>query len=166
MKDKIKNILFLLGGIICFIFAIGLFYVVWKAARFGVFAIFGIGIVLLGFPFLMRHGLKKLYKERATVETLLSHNMPVNLNKSAVFGSFCEVLILFWLMVPATFLIPAGVLTAVILIPSTVVMFVVEAKVSDVWEDIGWRKGTYWLMNFGFYILGIIIGYCLKLLLY
>lgn len=166
MKARIKQILYLIGGIICFVFSIALFYVLWKAVRFGVFAVFSIGIILLGFPFLMRHGLKKLYKERTTIEVLLSRNMPVNLNKSRVFGLFCEVLLLFWLLVPATFLIPAGILTAVVLIPATVVMFVVEAKVSDIWEDIGWRKGTYWLMNFAFYILGLILGYSLNLLLY
>ena len=114
----------------------------------------------------MRSGLKALYKERTTVEVLLSHNMEVNLNNGKVFGNFCKVLLLFWIIVPATFLIPAGVLTAVVLIPSSVAILIVEAKVSEIWDDIGWRKSTYWLLNIGFYILGIILGYILKSLIY
>ena len=166
MKDKIKHILFIVGSIICLVLAIFMSIIVFKAARFGVFLILLIGLLLLGVPFLIRNGLKKLYKERAIYENLLSRNVELKYDYKRIFGYFAEVLAVFWAFVPLTFLIPTDVLTAVILIPSTFVMFVFEAKVSDIWEDIGWRKSKYWLMNFGIYILGLIIGYCLKILIY
>ena len=60
---KIKHILFIVGSIICLVLAIFMSIIVFKAARFGVFLILLIGLLLLGVPFLIRNGLKKLYKE-------------------------------------------------------------------------------------------------------
>ncbi len=166
MKSSIKNILYFIGGIICLFASVFICIGLWNFIRWGVFIAVGVGVIGISVPFIIRNGLKKLYKERATVEVLLSRNIEVNLDKGRIFGAFCQVLLLFWLLVPATFLIPTGVLTAVVLIPSSVAMFVVEMRVSEIWEDIGWKKGHYWLMNTSFYIIGVILGYCLKILIY
>ncbi len=166
MKNSIKKVFYIIGGIVCLIAAVIISIGLWKFIRWGVFLAVGFGAFGLSIPFLIRHGLKTLYKERAYITNILSRNVEIHYSYGKILRGFTEVLILFWLMVPATFLIPAGVLTAVVLIPSTVAMFVVEMRVSEIWEDIGWKKGHYWLMNISIYIVGIILGYCLKVILY
>jgi hypothetical protein len=105
----------------------------------------------------MRHGVKILNKERDAVYAQLAHNMPVHYNTGRIFRGFAELLLLMWLIPPIPFIVARDLWVAILPV-LTVVVLVVESLAANIWADIGWSKGKFWLMNIGFYILGIIVG--------
>lgn len=166
MKNITKAILYLLAGIICLSFLIGLFTYLYTFLKNGVFIIIAFTFCCIFFPFLMRHGLKNLNKQLLEVQALLSRNIKINYDYEKILSAFAEILLLFWLIVPAIYLIPANILNAAVLIPVSVFIFIVEVKLSQTWEDFGFKKRYYWLINVAIYILGTILGSTINMLLY
>lgn len=157
MLKTAKGILRLVSCILFGILGVALLYWLYAIGRWWMLLAFPVGGVCIGFPLMMWHGMKILNKERDAVYAQLSHNMPVQCNTARIFRGFAELLGLMWLIPPIPFIV-AGDLWVAVLPVLTVVIIVIEALASNIWADIGWSKGKFWLMNIGFYILGIIIG--------
>ena len=121
--------------------------------------------MLLLTPFLIKHGLKTVRKERDNVYAQLRYNMPVRYNTGKICLGFIEILGVFWLIVPCSFFIP-GEMWLMVLPLLSVSTWIVEYSVSNIWTDIGFKKSKYWLMNIFVYILGIIVGYIISKLVY
>ena len=157
MTKTAKTIFKIALSIFCGAAGVGLIYFMYTIVHEWIFIVIPVCIVAVMFPLMMRHGIKTLNKELETVYALLAHNMPMQYNTRRIFRGFTELLLLTWLMPPVPFIV-AGDLWVAILPVITVVIIVVEALAYNIWAEIGWSKGKYWLMNIGFYILGIIFG--------
>ncbi len=164
MKNTFKLIFRIVTSIIAGALGVGLIYFLFTVVRWWILLVIPVGLVSVVFPLMMRHGVKILNKERDAVYAQLAHNMPVRYNTGRIFRGFAELLLLMWLIPPIPFII-AGEMWVAILPVLTVVILVVESIASNIWADIGWSKGKFWLMNIGIYILGIIIGVIISNLL-
>lgn len=161
MFDSIKGIVKFISYILAGILGVGLILLLFKIVQWWILIVIPAGTIAVLFPLMMRHGVKILNDERDSVYAQLSHNMPVKYNTKRIFKGFTELLLLMWLLPPIPFII-AGDLWVAILPILTVLIIVIESLAANIWTDIGWSKGKYWLMNIGIYILGIIIGTVLK----
>lgn len=157
MKGTINVIFRIITSILAGALGVGLIYFLFTIVHWWILIIIPASLVAVVFPLMMRHGVKILNKERDAVYAQLAHNMPVHYNTGRIFRGFAELLLLMWLIPPIPFIV-AGDLWVAILPVLTVVVLVVESLAANIWADIGWSKGKFWLMNIGFYILGIIVG--------
>lgn len=157
MLKTAKGILKLVSCILSVILGVALLYWLYTIVKWWMLLAIPVGASAVGFPLMMRHGMKILNKERDAVYAQLSHNLPVEYNTSRIFRGFAELLGLMWFLPPIPFIV-AGQLWVAILPIFTVVILVVESIVANIWADIGWSKAKYWLMNIGIYILGIVVG--------
>lgn len=157
MLKTAKGILKLVSCILSVILGVALLYWLYTIVKWWMLLAIPVGASAVGFPLMMRHGMKILNKERDAVYSQLAHNLPVEYNTGRIFRGFAELLGLMWFLPPIPFIV-AGQLWVAILPIFTVVILVVESIVANIWADIGWSKAKYWLMNIGIYILGIIVG--------
>lgn len=157
MLKTVKGVLRSISYILSAVFGLALLYWLYTFVKWWMLLSIPVGAAAVGFPLLMRHGVRILNKERDAVYTQLAHNMPVKYNTGRIFRGFAELLGLMWIIPPLPFII-AGQLWVAILPVLTVVILIVESLAANIWIDIGWSKGKYWLINIGIYILGIIIG--------
>ncbi len=157
MLKTAKGILRLVSCILSVILGVALLYWLYTIVKWWILLAIPVTAVAVGFPLMMRHGMKILNKERDAVYSQLAHNLPVKYNTSRIFRGFAELLGLMWFLPPIPFIV-AGQLWVAILPAFTVVILVVESIVANIWVDIGWSKAKYWLMNIGIYIFGIIVG--------
>ena len=157
MSNSVKTGIKILLSIFCAAAGFSLIYFMYTIVHEWIFIAIPVGIAAVLFPLMMRHGLKILNKELEIVYALLARNMPMQYNRGRIFRGFAELLLLMWL-IPIVPFIVAGDLWVAILPIITIVIIVVEALASNIWAEIGWSKGKFWMMNIGFYILGIIIG--------
>ena len=165
MLKTVKGILRLVSYILSAVLGVALLYWLYTIVKWWMLLAIPVGASAVGFPLMMRHGLKILNKERDAVYAQLAHNMPVRYNTARIFRGFAELLGLMWFLPPIPFIV-AGQLWVAILPVFTVVILVVESIVANIWVDIGWSKAKYWLMNIGIYILGIIVGVVISNLIY
>lgn len=161
LKASLKVIGYAVGAL----FGVGLIYYLYTVVKMYIFLIFGFITACVLFPIMMRHGVKTVLKERDSVYAQLSHNMPVRYNKGTTFRGFVEILLLLWIIIPPIMLIPGGLAVAVVPVVS-VAIFIVEGLTANIWSEIGWSKGLYWLMNIGIYVLGLVLGAVLNELIY
>ena len=163
--DVLKRIFKVLLSLIALLLSIVLIIVLYRTVKQFVLLIIAIPLVGVGFPLMIRHGIKTLNKERDTVFEQLQDSVPVKINKAHAFLGFVEILLLLWLVVPLIMLIPGG-LFLIALPVITVVIIVVENSVLSTWEDIGWSKALYRFMNISLYILGILLGLIIGNIIY
>ncbi len=157
----LKVVIRIASYILATVLGIGLIVGLYKIVKWWILLCIPAGMIAVVFPLMMRHGVKILNKERDAVYAQLAHNMPVRYNTGRIMRGFTELLLLLWLLPPVPFII-AGDLWVAILPVLTVLILVVESIASNIWADIGWSKGKFWLMNIGIYILGIVIGVVLS----
>lgn len=153
----LKTVIRIASYILATVLGIGLIIGLYKIVKWWILLCIPAGMIAVVFPLMMRHGVKILNKERDAVYAQLAHNMPVKFNTGRIMRGFTELLLLMWLLPPVPFII-AGDLWVAVLPIITVLILVIESLASNIWADIGWSKGKYWLMNIGIYILGIVIG--------
>ena len=155
--SNIKTVIRIITSILAGAAGVGLIYFLYTIVKWWILLCIPAGAVAVVFPIMMRHGVKILNKERDAVYAQLARNMPVRYNTGRIMRGFCELLLLLWLLPPVPFIV-AGDLWVAILPLFTVLILVIESLASNIWADIGWSKGKFWLMNIGIYILGIILG--------
>lgn len=165
MKKMLRNILYIIGIILLIPFIIAILWVLYDNAREYFLIAAVIGVLVIFTPILIKHGLKTVRKERDNVYAQLRYNMPVRYNTGKIFIGFIEILGVFWLIIPCTFLIP-GEMWIMILPLLSIATWIVECCVSAIWSDIGWKKSKYWLMNISVYIFGVVVGYIVSQLIY
>lgn len=153
----LKTVIRIASYILATILGIGLIVGLYQIVKWWILLCIPAGMVAVVFPLMMRHGVKILNKERDAVYAQLAHNMPVKFNTGRIMRGFTELLLLLWILPPIPFIF-AGDLWVAILPVITVLILVIESIASNIWADIGWSKGKFWLMNIGIYILGIIVG--------
>ena len=153
----LKTVIRIASYILATVLGIGLIVGLYKIVKWWILLCIPAGMIAVVFPLMMRHGVKILNKERDAVYAQLAHNMPVKFNTGRIMRGFTELLLLLWLLPPIPFII-AGDLWVAVLPILTVLILVIENLASNIWADIGWSKGKFWLMNIGIYILGIAIG--------
>ena len=156
MPSNLKAVIRVVSYILAGVLGVGLIYLLYSIVKTWIFIIIPVCAVAVLFPVMLRHGVKILNKERESVYAQLAHNMPVQYNTGRIFRGFAELLLLMWIIPPIPFIV-AGELWVAILPVLTVVIIVIESLAANIWADIGWSKGKFWLMNIGIYILGIII---------
>ena len=161
MFNSLRNFFRIISYILAVVLGIGLILLLYSMVKWWILLVIPVGIMVVLFPIMMKHGMKILNEERESVYAQLAHNMPLQYNTGRIFKGFTELLLLVWLLPPVPFII-AGDLYVAILPIITVVIIVIEALAANIWVDIGWSKGKYWLMNIGIYAVGIIIGVILN----
>ncbi|MBO5746255.1 MAG: hypothetical protein J6S13_04115 [Clostridia bacterium] len=161
MFNNLKGVLRIISYILAAILGVGLILLLYSIVKWWILIVIPVGVASVLFPIMMKHGVKILNDERDSVYAQLAHNMPVQYNTRRIFRGFTELLLLMWLLPPVPFIV-AGDLYVAILPIITVIIVVFEAFASNIWTDIGWSKGKYWLMNIGIYLVGIIIGVILN----
>lgn len=157
VKGAFRLISYILSGIL----GVALLYWLYTIVKWWMLLAIPVGAAAVGFPLMMRHGVKILNKERDSIYAQLAHNMPVKYNTGRIFRGFAELLLLMWIIPPVPFIV-AGQMCVAILPVLTVVILIVESLTANYWADIGWSKGKYWLMNICIYILGIILGVVIR----
>ena len=163
--DILKRVIRIVSYLIAIALTVFLAIVLYKTVRQFIFLIIAIPIVGIGFPLMIRHGIKAVNKERDTAFEQLQNNLPVKINKARTFLGFVEIHLLLWLAVPLVMLIPDNLF--LIALPTiTIIIIIVENSVSNIWEDIGWSKALYRLMNISVYILGILLGFVISNIIY
>ncbi len=161
MFTNLKCIMRIISYILSAVLSVGLILLLYSFVKWWILIVIPAGALAVLFPLMMKHGIRILNDEREKVYAQLAHNMSVQYNTKRIFRGFAELLLLIWILPPVPFIV-AGDLYVAILPIITVIIVVFEAFVSNIWTDIGWSKGKYWLMNVGIYLVGIIIGVLLN----
>ena len=161
----IKRVIRVISYLIAIALSIFLAIALYGTVKQFIFLIIAIPLAGVGFPLMIRHGIKTVNNERNLVFEQLQNNEPVKINKARTLCGFFEILLLLWLVIPLIMLIPGG-LYFIVLPIITLLIIIIENSVAKSWEEIGWSKALYRLMNVSFYILGILLGLIIGNIIY
>ena len=136
---------------------------IYKTTTFWV--IVGLSIITL-ISFLLKNGKRMIMRERDVIDNQVAAKVPINHNKRNVFWGYVQLFSFLWVLFPFVFLIPASVARAYILPPVIIFFLVLCSYWQNMWIELGFTKGQYFLLHFCGILIPSTIVTILKIIIY